>query len=210
MIVNHKHKFIFLKNHKTAGTAIEISLSRYCGESDILTELGPRFETKRRAVSPIGAQNHRFKKTIMESHSSCAQIYDYVGHRIWNTYAKIIVERHPYQRYLSQYYMDQLENSDGMVSFEDWVFNPKWRKSRTRNTDKIFFGNSIGPDFFIKYESLATDLSNVLGGLGVDWDGWIPRERVGIKKDQSLLTGPVKERIYTENKFLFEFLKYKR
>jgi hypothetical protein len=39
MIVSHKYKFIFLKTKKTAGTSIEISLSRYCDEDDIITPL---------------------------------------------------------------------------------------------------------------------------------------------------------------------------
>ena len=38
MIVSHKHKFIFLKTRKTAGTSIQIALSGICDiESDIIT-----------------------------------------------------------------------------------------------------------------------------------------------------------------------------
>ncbi len=39
MIISHKYKFIFLKTKKTAGTSIEISLSRYCGDKDIITPI---------------------------------------------------------------------------------------------------------------------------------------------------------------------------
>jgi len=38
MIVSRRHRFIFIKTHKTAGTSIEISLSRYCGASDIVSK----------------------------------------------------------------------------------------------------------------------------------------------------------------------------
>ncbi len=40
MIISHKHKFIFIKTRKTAGTSIEIFLSQFCGKNDILTPIG--------------------------------------------------------------------------------------------------------------------------------------------------------------------------
>lgn len=57
MIVSHKHRFIFIKTRKTAGTSIEISLSRYCGESDILTPITLSDEPLR-GVHGCAAQNY--------------------------------------------------------------------------------------------------------------------------------------------------------
>jgi hypothetical protein len=37
MIISHKHKFIFFKTKKTAGTSIEIALSKYRGPDDVIT-----------------------------------------------------------------------------------------------------------------------------------------------------------------------------
>jgi hypothetical protein len=210
MILSNKHKFIFLKNHKVAGTAVEISLSRYCKDKeDIITEVDPEFEKIRRRFS-VSPKNHRNKKTIIESHASAEQIYEYVGHKTWITYKKIIIERHPYDRVLSQYYMDQVEQRDGSVSFEEWIFDPKWSKSRSRNSDKLFFRNSIAPDVFLRYECLQEELTELMKYLGMDFDGWLPEIRVGLKKDKSLLTGPIKERIYFENKFIFDRMGYSK
>ena len=36
MIISHKHKFIFIKTRKTAGTTIEYNLSKYLGSEDII------------------------------------------------------------------------------------------------------------------------------------------------------------------------------
>ena len=47
MIVSHKHKFIFVKTVKTAGTSVEIALSRFCGENDIITPIHPPDEELR-------------------------------------------------------------------------------------------------------------------------------------------------------------------
>ena len=39
MIVSHSRKFIFLKTRKTAGTSLEIALSKYCGPEDVLAPI---------------------------------------------------------------------------------------------------------------------------------------------------------------------------
>ena len=39
MIVSHRHRFIFLKTRKTAGTSIELFLFPHCGAEDIVTPL---------------------------------------------------------------------------------------------------------------------------------------------------------------------------
>ena len=36
MIISHKYKFIFIKTSKTAGSSIELYLSKYCGKNDII------------------------------------------------------------------------------------------------------------------------------------------------------------------------------
>jgi len=39
MIISHKHKFIFIKTRKTAGSSIELFLSSFCGPEDVITPL---------------------------------------------------------------------------------------------------------------------------------------------------------------------------
>ena len=40
MIISHRHKFVFLKPRKVAGTSVEVALARHCGEEDIVTPIG--------------------------------------------------------------------------------------------------------------------------------------------------------------------------
>ena len=37
MIISHKHKFIFFKTRKTAGSSIQVELAKYCTYDDIIT-----------------------------------------------------------------------------------------------------------------------------------------------------------------------------
>ncbi len=33
MIISHRHSFVFVKTTKTAGTSVEIALSKHCGQT---------------------------------------------------------------------------------------------------------------------------------------------------------------------------------
>ena len=58
MIISHKYKFIFLKTTKTAGTSVEISLSRFCGDDDIITPIDFADEAIRQPVSYTHLRAH--------------------------------------------------------------------------------------------------------------------------------------------------------
>ena len=59
MIISHRHRFIFIKPKKVAGTSIEISLSRICGPEDVLTPLGAKDEKQRQMWANRSSQNYR-------------------------------------------------------------------------------------------------------------------------------------------------------
>jgi hypothetical protein len=44
MLASFEHNFLFIKTRKTAGTSLEIELSRHCGAADIVTPISPEDE----------------------------------------------------------------------------------------------------------------------------------------------------------------------
>lgn len=59
MIISFKHRFIFIKTAKTAGTSIELELSKHCGPDDVITPLIARDEKIRIESGGRAAQNYK-------------------------------------------------------------------------------------------------------------------------------------------------------
>lgn len=103
MIVSHRYRFIFLKTRKTAGTSIEVALSRLMGEADIITPIGREDEAVRSQLGYRGPQNflvsplrygvEEWRKLIFERHRTkfynhipAREAKRFLGDRIWNSY----------------------------------------------------------------------------------------------------------------------------
>jgi Sulfotransferase family len=123
MIVSHKHKFIFIKTKKTAGTAIEAALSELCGPQDVITPFREESEQDRKGLSP---QNYRIehplkpkrsflRKLLMRperyyhqsvgfyEHMPAWRVRAYVGEEVWRSYFKFAFDRNPWERQVSWY-----------------------------------------------------------------------------------------------------------
>lgn len=90
MIISHRHKFIFIKTRKTAGSSIEKYLINYLGPDDICTgsdsDGTPRLNTSER-------NGHRGHKWIQANYPN-----------EFDTYFKFAVERNPWDKLVSLYF----------------------------------------------------------------------------------------------------------
>ncbi|MEO1513487.1 MAG: sulfotransferase family 2 domain-containing protein [Bacteroidota bacterium] len=122
MIISHKHRFIYIKVRKTAGTSIEIALSRICGQEDVITPISKQDEQKRQELGFPTAQNYDiprakwlrkdrinywmngFEKPRFYNHMPAGEIAQYVDEQVWNSYFKFTLDRNPFDKVVSLYY----------------------------------------------------------------------------------------------------------
>ena len=155
MIISHKYRFIFVKTLKTAGTSIEVFLSRYCGSDDVVTPILPH-------VEPHVARNHEG----FFNHMPAADIRDRVGPKVWRTYFKWCVERNPWDKTLSYFHMMNARQGGGLA-LDRFLAGNDFPINYPKYTD----GEGVIVDRVLKYERLNEELREVFDALGIPFAG---------------------------------------
>lgn len=199
MIVSHKHKFIFLKTKKTAGTSIELALSKFCGSDDIITPLLEEEEMRIRGSYPE-AQNYmipwhqynfnNWKKFFLEgkranffNHMRGERVKQLIGERIWNSYFKFCFERNPWDKVISGYYYGYRDSEDdSKPTLSEYIQkgNLKYSSSHYIYTSK---GKVIVDKVFL-YENLDESLREISNYLNLPEPLELPKAKAGLRKDR--------------------------
>lgn len=134
MIISQKHKFIFFKNRKTAGSSVEISLSKLCGSDDIITPLTKEDDLVRSNLGLRGAQNYHQPKNAWTidnwlyyikngvkpqrfyNHIPCREVTELVSKEVWDSYFKFTFERNPFDKVVSFFYWRKANKKYKQVS----------------------------------------------------------------------------------------------
>lgn len=170
MILSHKYKFIFIKTSKTAGTSIEIALSKFCNDADIITPITPSDEKLRKRLGYRSPQNYIFpipdallplpsaskpcKK--FRNHSSAQQIRRCVGDIVWNSYYKFTFERNPWDRFLSFYYWRCRKNPH--LSISELLENNGLKRLKKLGRKLYTINGAIAVNKVCLYENLTDEL----------------------------------------------------
>ena len=127
MIISHKYKFIFLKTRKTAGTSIEISLSRFCGDDDIITPISLEDEAVRRLLGKkaknylqYASGRNKYKK--YSNHIIAQKFKSLIAPSIWNNYYKFCFKINLFDRVISLYYFC-CSRRNKSIKFDEWLRN---------------------------------------------------------------------------------------
>lgn len=181
MIVSHKHKFIFIKTVKTAGTSIEVDLNKVLGEADIATPIFPLLEGHK-------AQNYIVTSEAggsieCRNHMSAREVKSIVGASVWEEYFKFCVEREPVSKVISHYSMlinspDHNHNTKDLT-FEEYVYKGEFPVDTSKYTDE---NGSLMVDRILRYEDLDRDLMAVAGELGFTLE-FFARAKSGFRMD---------------------------
>ncbi|MEV5355837.1 hypothetical protein [Streptomyces sp. NPDC052693] len=119
MLVMHDVGLIFVRTRKTAGTSVEIALSRHASPRDIITSLSPRDEALRARQGGRAPQHHlRPGHTPgaepvppgpgpgvrYYNHMPATEIREQLGPHTYHRYLTVCLERSPYEKVLSLYF----------------------------------------------------------------------------------------------------------
>ncbi len=191
MIISHERKFIYIKTIKTAGTSLEIALSKLCGPGDVLTPLGDD-EGARVAYAGAGARNYRVPRQDLPprkrlravlrgvdgpyryyEHIPAWQVRRLVGEGIWRDYFKFTITRNPFDYIISRYFSDvhfierlKMEHQWSLDSFDQFLrhFSNHINENWMLYTEE----DEIIVDFVGRYENLKEDLAEVSRRIGLD------------------------------------------
>lgn len=187
MIISHKHKFIFIKTKKTAGTSLEIALSKFLNSEDIITPISGEDEPIRQRKYGIGCQNYRknlieytpkdfavllikrFRARKYWNHISAETVSEHLGKELFNSYYKFTIVRNPWDKAVSRFFWQK--GKEGSFGHE----KQKFRKYIL--SGEAFLGgtgyemysiNGIPVmDSYVLYDELEAGLEKVSNDVGL-------------------------------------------
>ena len=177
MIASHQHRFIFLKTRKTAGTSVEIALSKVCGPDDIITEISPEDEALRTAAGGRPPQNFDSPPLPRKAynHMGAKAAREVVGEAAWRDYFTFAIERNPWDAVVSLYYWKYKDRPE-LPDFEQYV-SEVWIEQLSNNRRMYRIQGRIAVDRVLRYERLAEELQEVWDHLGLPGAPELPRAK---------------------------------
>lgn len=201
MIVCHKYKFIFLKTSKTAGSSIEMALSRFCGPEDIITPLSEEEDSLRVQQGGVAPQNYleyafRYKPSQIwkfisrgkpfrryYNHIPARKLKRRLGKEIWDNYYKFCVVRNPWDRVISQYYW-RLREEDEPMSIDEFLDSRHINSLIRKGIGVYTIDGKIAVDKICRYENLGQHLEEVRDTLGLPEPISLPQAKSTFRKDK--------------------------
>lgn len=211
MIISKKHKFLFIKTHKTAGISLEIALSRHCGDEDIITPMGGSDENLRFQMSGRGSQNYRMRLSQLGPIGMMRALRHRYRPRLWNhasysdalnfcsfegfpeDYFIFAVERHPFEKVRSLYFHEKSKGFRG--DFESFCVTDRLQ----RVSDYSLYA---GPDGQVaaqiyRYERLAPSLVDIASKIGIP-PLEMARAKLGMRTKEVVRIGKRESKIICE------------
>lgn len=214
MIVSHRHKFIFMHLGRTGGRSLTMALAKHCGPDDVIS-----------TVSGRCGQN----EDGIRRHAPASEIRRQVGEDVWNEYFTFTIERNPWDKILSRYwvyagredkkrYKRVYENIAGRpLTFQQWFSMRVWQ-GRLLGLGHIRFPRHYGcyvengrqtVDFIGRFESREQHLALLAERLRlpIDTSVWIGsksrRDRAPYTEHYSPAMRRVVEKVFhRDNEFL--------
>ncbi len=184
MIISHKHKFIFIKTKKTAGTSIEIALSTICGDQDIITPITAEDEITRKALGGRGPQNHVVNGIpLFYNHIPAKDVRVLIGKPVWDGYFKFCFERNPWDKVISWYFWEQA--TEPRLPLSEFV-QSGWaaQVGGPGGFDLYTIDGEMAVDRVCLFENLDQELARIRAELNLPAIPDLPRAKSRFRQDK--------------------------
>jgi hypothetical protein len=183
MILSHRHRFLFLKTTKTAGTSLEMALAKYCGPDDVITVIHRDDEATKAALGLPGPRNHLLPDTAYRpsdvvralrdrapverfyNHSPAASVRAKVPADVWSGALKFAIVRDPFDYVVSRYFWANRQGEHSPKRFRKWLLSEPKRLRVNRTITDIDGRPAV--DAMLRYETLAADVAALAARLGL-------------------------------------------
>lgn len=184
MIVSHAHRFIFLKSRKTAGTSVEIALSRVCGPADTITPISPADEPARAAYGGRGPQHFDSPPLPRRAwnHMPASMVRQLVGREVWRDYLTFSIERNPWDALVSLFHWQMREGET--MAFEDFVWSPTVDDYAQRQPRAYRINGELALDEVCRYDQLEHDLGLLWERLELPGRLELPHAKAQTRSDR--------------------------
>ncbi|WP_243397348.1 sulfotransferase family 2 domain-containing protein [Crocosphaera subtropica] len=198
VLVSHKHKFIYMKTRKTAGTSVEIFFEPFCRPPKQEAHFTDLIISD---VGIVGARGGNPNTKDWFNHIPAYLVKEKLGLSKWDTYFKFCVIRNPWDKMVSTYWYNKNKNNK-LPDFKTWLFNwyfkyvPKrnvqdWIQSFPRKTSYITWlkksplipqstniidrniytiNNKLALNYYIRFENLSDGIEEVCQKLNLPCD----------------------------------------
>lgn len=200
MIISHKYKFIFIKTSKTAGTSIEIGLSRFGAPADVITPVAREDEQIRKNLGYTGPQNVIIpygKYTLKDwfyrlvqnkpkrfyNHMPAYKIKPVVGRRIWDSYFKFCVERNPYDRTISCFYW-KTRNRNPVPTITQFIDSGEVYTLKKKGAQLYKINGHVAVDRICRFEDLKNELEVIARQLKLPHKITLPLAKGQYRKNR--------------------------
>lgn len=178
LIISHQHKFIFIKTNKTAGTSIEIALSKFCGPNDVITPIDREDEAIRQQLGYPGPQNDKG----FYNHISAEKIKAKIGDDVWEHYFKFCVERNPWDRYVSFYYFRH--KTEPRPDINRFVDDDIVQRLKQYGFQNYTIDHKIAVDRVCLYENLEDEMKEIAQLLRLPHQLELPNAKGQFRQDR--------------------------
>ena len=200
MIISHEHKFIFIRTKKTASTSIEIALSEFLGDRDIITRIAKTDEKTRARLGYRGPQNYlvpfssyqprdwrrlliKRRRVQYTNHMDARSIKKLIGKEIWNSYFKFCFERNPWDKVISYYYWRH--KTEPRPTISEFIKSGRAHiLSASGGFDAYSIKGKIAVDRVCAYENLGDEMQQLSERLGLPGIPRLPNAKGAHRKDR--------------------------